>query len=165
VTDRDRFEQAVEVVLAHEGGYVNNPADPGGETKHGISKRSYPHLDIQALTKEQAKEIYYRDWWAKYRYREIRDLAVGTKVFDLSVNMGPVQAHRILQWAVNFVSDAGLTVDGILGPKTLAAVNSVDPAKLLQVLRYKAAEYYYSLAKARKDSRVFLFGWLNRAYF
>ena len=79
--------------------------------------------------------------------------------------MGPVQSHKDTAVGGKLVSDAGLTVDGILGPKTLAAVNSVDPAKLLQVLRYKAAEYYYSLAGARKDSRVFLFGWLNRAYF
>lgn len=160
----DKFRQAVEVVLKHEGGYVHNPNDPGGETKYGISKRSYPDLIISELTKEQAIEIYYRDWWLKYRYDDIVDLAVAMKVFDLSVNMGPAQAHRILQRAVNFVSDANLKVDGILGPKTFAATNVADAAKLLQAIRYKAAEYYYSLAKGRSASRAFLFGWLNRAY-
>lgn len=161
----DKFRQAVEVVLKHEGGYVNNPNDPGGETKYGISKRSYPHLDIKNLTKEQATQIYYDDWWQKYRYGEIKDLAVATKVFDLSVNMGPSAAHRILQRAVNFVSAAELKVDGILGPLTLAAVNAADPEKVLQMMRYKAAEYYHALAKRSAESRVFLLGWLNRAYY
>ena len=87
-------------------------------------------------------------------------------VFDLIVNMGPAQGHRILQRAVNFVSPAGLKVDGILGPKTITATNAVtEPEKLLQMLRYKAAEYYYSLVKKRKEAREFLLGWLNRAYY
>lgn len=160
----DRFLRAVEVVLKHEGGYVNDPRDPGGETNYGISKRSYPQEGIKNLTKERAMEIYYRDWWQRYRYGEIVDLAVAMKVFDLSVNMGPSAAHRILQRAVNFVSDTNLKVDGILGPKTFAATNVADAAKLLQAIRYKAAEYYYLLAKGRSASRAFLFGWLNRAY-
>lgn len=161
----ERFLVAVEVVLKHEGGYVNNPNDPGGETKYGISKRSYPHLDIKNLTRDQAIEIYHRDWWEKYQYGKIENLKVATKVFDLSVNMGPAQAHMILQGAVNFVIDSGLKVDGILGPKTLAATNAVDAEKVRQVMRYKAAEFYYSLAKKRKESREFLLGWLNRAYY
>lgn len=161
----DKFRQAVEVVLKHEGGYVNNPNDPGGETKYGISKRSYPHLDITGLTREQAIEIYRQDWWEKYQYGKIENLKVATKVFDLSVNMGPAQAHMILQGAVNFVIDSGLKVDGILGPKTLVATNAVDAEKVRQVMRYKAAEYYYALAKRRAESRAFLMGWLNRAYY
>lgn len=161
----DRFLRAVEVVLEHEGGYVCDPADPGGETKFGISKRSYPALDIKKLTREQAIAIYRRDWWNRYSYGEIKDQAVATKVFDLSVNVGPVRAHKILQLAVNFVTDSNLVVDGIMGPKTIEATNAAPPERLLQVLRYKAAEYYYSLAKTRKEARVFLFGWLNRAYY
>ena len=160
----DKFRQAVEVVLKHEGGYVNNPNDPGGETKYGISKRSYPHLDIKNLTRDQAIEIYHRDWWEKYQYGKIENLKVATKVFDLSVNMGPAQAHMILQGAVNFVIDSGLKVDGVIGVKTLAAVNATDPTKVLQAMRYMAAEYYYALAKRRAESRAFLMGWLNRAY-
>ena len=158
------FEKAIPIILKHEGGYVDDPNDLGGETKYGISKRSYPHLDIKNLTREEAIEIYRRDWWDKYRYGDIKDQDVATKVFDLSVNMGPAQAHKLLQRAVNWVSDAGLVVDGILGPKTLLATNAAEPMKVLQALRFLAAEYYYSLAKARTESRTFLFGWLNRAY-
>ena len=74
----ERFLVAVEVVLTHEGGYTNNPADPGGETNYGISKRSYPQLDIKALTREQAVEIYRQDWWEKYRYGDIAVLSAAT---------------------------------------------------------------------------------------
>ena len=92
-----KFVQAVEAVLNHEGGYVNDPDDPGGETKWGISRRSYPSLDITNLTREDAIAIYYRDWWRRYKYDLIEDAAVAAKVLDLSVNMGPSQAHKILQ--------------------------------------------------------------------
>ena len=162
----DRFLRAVEVVLKHEGGYVNNPADPGGETKYGISKRSYPNLDIENLTREQAIEIYYRDWWQKYRYGEIEDLTVATKVFDLSVNMGPSTAHRLLQRAINFTGAGNVVVDGMIGPITLSVLNyEGNPEKIVQTLRFMAAEHYHELAKKRPASRGFLFGWLNRAYF
>ena len=62
-----RFLKAFEKVLRHEGGYVNDPLDLGGETKYGISKRSYPHLDIKNLTLDQAKQIYFRDFWQRGR--------------------------------------------------------------------------------------------------
>lgn len=87
-----KFDKAIKVVLAHEGGYVNDPNDLGGETNFGISKRSYPTVDIKNLTREQAVEIYRGDWWERYRYGDIEDLDVATKVFDLAVNMGPVPA-------------------------------------------------------------------------
>ena len=155
--------KAVEVVLRHEGGYVNDLNDPGGETKFGISKRSYPDLDIKNLTREQAIEIYYNDWWCRYRYGEIEDLDVATKVFDLSVNMGPATAHRLLQEALVFLGYP-VDVDGILGPQTLVAVNRADPKRLLQVLRWRAAERYFHIAEHSPQMRAFLFGWLRRAY-
>lgn len=162
----DKFLKAIEVVLKHEGGYVNDPKDPGGETKFGISKRSYPSLDIKNLARDQAINIYHRDWWVKYKYDQIDNLAMATKTFDLSVNMGPSNAHRILQRAVCFVAGRQrLVVDGILGPLSFAAINETDPQPLQKTMCYMAAEYYYSLAKKRKESREYLFGWLNRAYF
>ena len=61
------FDEIIEVVLHHEGGYVNDPKDPGGETNYGISKRAYPDVDIKNLTEDGAKDIYRRDYWEKYR--------------------------------------------------------------------------------------------------
>ena len=72
------FEKAVEFVLRMEGGYVNDPKDPGGETNFGIAKKSYPGVDIKNLTEEQAEEIYKRDYWEKYNIGELAsdDLAL-----------------------------------------------------------------------------------------
>ena len=58
------FDEIIEVVLEHEGGYVNDPHDAGGETNFGIAKRWYPDVDIKNLTKEQAKKIYHQDYWS-----------------------------------------------------------------------------------------------------
>lgn len=160
-----KFTKAIEVILKHEGGYVNDPNDLGGETNFGISKRSYPNLDIKNLTRDQAIEIYRRDWWDRYRYGEIEDLDVATKVFDLSVNMGPLPAHKLLQEAINFTKAGRIAVDGIIGPMTLSVLNyQGEPERVVEALRFLAAKRYYELAKARPANRGFLFGWLNRAY-
>ena len=151
------FDDAVRVVLKHEGGYVNHPEDPGGETKYGISKRSYPDLNIKALTKEDAIDIYRRDWWDKYGYGMLPD-DIAIKVFDLAVNMGAGQAHQLLQIALN---DCGthLVIDGKLGAKTVAAVNTASPDSLMFHLLDRGEMYYRRLNKPQ-----FLAGWLRRLY-
>ena len=66
--NKEEMAQFLEIVydtLDHEGGYVNDPTDPGGETNYGISKRAYPKIDIKALTKHEAVKIYYKDYWVK----------------------------------------------------------------------------------------------------
>lgn len=85
------FNQALQFVLEREGGYVNDPSDPGGETKYGISHRSYPQLDIKALTPEQAGALYESDYW---RPAGCEDLApdMALVVFDTAVNCGVQQA-------------------------------------------------------------------------
>ena len=110
-----KFYRAFELVIDHEGGYVNDPNDPGGETKYGINKRSYPDEDIAGMTLERAKEIYKKDYWDRCRCEELPPL-VDFIVFDAAVNSGPHASIRWLQAAV------GSAVDGIIGPDTLAAV-------------------------------------------
>lgn len=155
-----RFLKAVEKVLKHEGGYANDPHDPGGETNFGISKRSYPHLIIKTLTREQAVKIYWSDWWQRYGYDMIADLALAAKVFDLSVNMGSQRAHKLLQEAVNRTSPAGLAVDGLLGPLSMEAVNNhPNPKLLLAEFRLSAISFYAGL----KNAPRFLLGWVRRA--
>lgn len=156
------FEKAIEVVLAHEGGYVNNAADPGGETKYGISKRSYPNVDIKNLTIAQAKQIYFDDFWKPYRYEEILNDDMATKLFDTSVNTGTKRGVRFVQQSLNQMGKT-LTVDGLFGPGTLAAINSVDNSVLLNVYRGVQAEYYKGLVAADPKKAVFLRGWLIRA--
>lgn len=97
------FDQAVERVLKHEGGYVWNAKDPGGETQFGISKRSYPHVDIKNLTREQAKAIYYTDFWLPCGAVLSNELKF--QVFDAAVNHGIGNAIRMLQRAVSVADD------------------------------------------------------------
>jgi lysozyme family protein len=159
----DIFEHAVSVVLAHEGVYSNDQDDPGGETKFGISKRSYPHLNIAALTVGQAKSIYKRDFWDPYPYKDIKDINVAAKVFDLAVNMGAKKAHILVQRALRATGDP-VGEDGILGPRTLAAINKADPRNLLVALKSEAAGNYRIIAAISTTKEKFVTGWLNRAY-
>ena len=94
--------KAVNLVLESEGGYVNHPDDPGGETNFGISKRAYPHLNIAGLTKEQAIQIYYEDYWMPVA-RLVKTPGMRTVVFDAAVNHG---VGRALQWAKEFKNPA-----------------------------------------------------------
>lgn len=97
------FDTAFDRLIGHEGGYVNDPKDPGGETNWGISKRSYPHLNIKALTREDARAIYLRDFW-----NAVGDgvhPAVKFQVFDFAVNSGIGTAIRKLQAAVGAADD------------------------------------------------------------
>lgn len=117
------FDQCFDKLLGHEGGYVNDPRDPGGETKFGISKRAYPDIDIAALTVEQAKAIYKRDYWDRARCDELPPV-VAFHVFDTAVNSGIGQAIRFLQRAV------GVADDGVAGPLTINAVRRLDVESL-----------------------------------
>jgi lysozyme family protein len=90
------FEQSVAQVLRHEGGYVNDPNDPGGETKYGISKKAYPNVDIKNLTIDGAKAIYKRDYWDAINADSLPP-AVRYAAFDTAVNMGVGIARRFVQ--------------------------------------------------------------------
>lgn len=160
MTNNQRSFNAIKAVIQNEGGYVNHPADPGGETKYGITKRTYPYLDIRNLTMDDAIKIYQKDWWDKYGFGNL-PLGVGEKIFDLSVNMGAQRPVRFLQRAL---CDLGqdVTIDGILGPKTCAAAIQCHPRTLVQHIKYHARNYYTALAERRPKMRVFLKGWLKR---
>ncbi len=87
------FDAALEFVLKWEGGYVNDPDDPGGETRYGISKRAYPHLDIANLNRSAARAIYLRDYWQVSGCDDL-PAAAAVAVFDFAVNAGPERAKR-----------------------------------------------------------------------
>lgn len=95
----EAFDVAFQHTVGFEGGYVNHRDDPGGETKYGISKRSYPDVDIAALTLEDAKEIYRRDFWDPFCAHLPERM--GFAVFDAAVNSGPGRALRWLQRALD----------------------------------------------------------------
>ena len=111
-----KFDEIIEMVLEHEGGYVNHSSDPGGETIYGISKRAYPDLDIKNLTVAEAKEIYRNDYWNRIKGEEL-PVGVACVVLDYSVNSGTSRASKALQSVCGIANG-----DGIIGPASLNAV-------------------------------------------
>jgi len=119
-----KFDEAFSRLIGHEGGYVNDSRDPGGETNFGISKRAYPGEDIANMSPERAKQIYLRDYWGPAGCDVVPD-AIKFDLFDMAVNSGVKAAVRSLQ------SSLGVTADGVLGPQTLQAVSSMDAGRAL----------------------------------
>lgn len=146
------FDQAFDRLMGNEGDYCNVPGDPGGETRWGISKRSYPDLDIKNLTRDQAKEIYRRDLWDRAQMDALPG-ALAFQVFDFAVNSGIETAVRKLQAA------AGVADDGHVGPVTMDAIRSQPQDRL--VMRYVAQRlrFWARLSTFAK----FGAGWTNRA--
>ena len=151
------FNEIIEKVLEHEGGYVNDPKDLGGETKYGITKRFYPDVDIKNLTIEQATEIYKKDYWDKNKVESLPQ-NLWHIYFDMCVNMGKRTAVKVLQRAaVNKGRD--IEVDGGLGPMTIGALKGVE----LDRVRAFRVKYYVDLITARPEQEKFYLGWFRRA--
>ncbi len=144
------FEQCIPVILKWEGGYVNNPSDPGGETNFGISKASSPNIDIKNLTLTQAIDIYQRDFWDKCQLDKL-PAQVRLSFFDACINVGYGRATICLQQAL------GLFSDGILGPQTIAAANAAG-ASLVHDFLAKRVEFYMGI----NTWQFFGAGWMNR---
>lgn len=148
-------------VLDYEGGYVNDPADPGGETNFGITKRSYPDIDIRSLTSLRAGAIYREDYWRKPRFDQLPDEIAGA-VFDIGVNMGPREATILLQDAL-ILCGHRVTADGVIGPQTITATLAAEPFTLIGTYRWRVVTHYLDIVAAKPSSRKFLGGWLRRA--
>lgn len=150
-----RFEDAVQRVLAHEGGYVNHPSDPGGATNWGITERvARRHgyaWHMRDLPRAKAVEIYRIDYWVP-AYGDKLPAAIGFQVFDAAVNHGIGNAARWLQRA------AGVADDGRIGPLTLAAVASADQDDLLMRFNAERLAFYAGLSKFTTFGR----GWTRR---
>lgn len=146
------FKSAVEIILAHEGGYVNDSRDPGGETKFGISKRAYPDIDIRSLTRDDAKAIYYRDYWQPIRGDRL-SFGVALVLFDMAVNMGRSRTIKMLQKACS------VKQDGKFGDITLAAANSINKNALIEELTKERVLYYTAL----DTWKIYGAGWLRRS--
>ena len=163
-----KFDSAFKRLMIFEGGHVIDERDSGGETKYGISKRSYPHLNIKSLTKKQAKEIYRSDWWEKYKYDKMATMCEGDyneiaiRLFILAVNIGPKSAHKCLQRALVSCGEE-LDIDGIIGGHTKRLLLS-NGHRIIFPFRSEAAGFYRALVAGRPELKPFLKGWLDRAY-
>lgn len=131
--DKADFDNAMDFVFIHEGGYVSDPVDPGGRTKYGISQRAYPHLDIINLSKNDAKHIYFRDYW-KASGADSLAWPSNLIIFDTAVNLGVRRAKIFLEQ------------------------KGEDPVRLIQ----RRAEYYRRLIAAKPKMGKYKKGWFNR---
>lgn len=155
----DRFPACLAVVLHHEGGFVNDPADPGGATNMGITietlgdwrgKRVTPD-DVRALTQAEAAQIYRARYWNPMRCDDLPP-GLDLMVFDAGVNSGPQRAARLLQGAV------AVPVDGAIGPITLAAAREADPVMAIDGMARAREAFYRGLATFPRFGK----GWLRR---
>lgn len=150
------FNQCFDKVIGHEGGYINDPKDPGGETNWGISKRAYPHLDIKKLTKADAKKIYYMDYWLKAGCNLLPS-ELSYPVFDAAVNQGIKSAIIFLQKSI------GSDPDGLIGENTRNKINQIarNPEKLQKVKRDMLTERTLQYTKTKNFDRYGR-GWIRR---
>jgi lysozyme family protein len=158
---KDNFDLCLQLMLAHEGGYVHHELDPGGRTNLGVTQRVWEEWlgrpvsekEMRALTPTMVKPLYKRKYWDAVRGDELVS-GVDYAVFDVAVNSGPGRAIKFLQSCV------GVTVDGGFGPRTLAAVKVAeqDSARLIELYSAKRLEFLQSL----RTFPTFGKGWSRR---
>ncbi|BFU64729.1 glycoside hydrolase family 108 protein [Rodentibacter abscessus] len=149
------FQQIFDRLIGHEGGYVNDPRDPGGETNWGITKRTAQANgyagSMRAMTREQAFKIYHSAFWVRYQCNQMPP-AVAFQFFDATVNHGLGNASRMLQRAV------GVVDDGIIGNLTLAAIKKMAVSDVIMRLNAERLTFYCKLSTFATFGK----GWVRR---
>jgi len=154
------FFKSLEMVLKHEGGFVDHPDDPGGATNKGITHKTYSDFlgrpledvdELKNIPEEHVQLIYKQGYWDKVKGDNLPS-GVDFAIFDWAVNSGPGRAAKALQKAV------GATADGAIGPKTLAAVEAADAAEIIKAVADDREVFYKSL----RTFNTFGKGWLRR---
>jgi lysozyme family protein len=164
------FDQALAIVLEHEGGYVNHPADPGGATNKGVTQRVYdeyrarvgqPAQTVAAITDDELREIYERGYWRPAHCQDIQSGPVAIFLFDAAVNHGVRAAIRLVQQAAGVPERE---CDGRWGPKTGARISTASGnlSTLVEACLQKREDFYRRLVELKPSLSVFLRGWLNR---
>ena len=151
------FDEIIEKVLEHEGGFVDDPDDLGGQTNFGITKRFYPDLDIKNLTKEEAKQIYYDDYWLKNKVNKMPS-ELKHIYFDMCINMGKKTAVKILQGA-SIGKGSNIALDGGLGANTFKAIQDLE----VERVRAYRVKYYVDIINKKPEQEKFYYGWFRRS--
>ena len=152
---KENFEECLKMLLHHEGGYVNHPDDPGGETNLGVTKKVYAasggKKSMKKLTVKDVAPIYKKSYWARLK---CDDLPSGLDfcAFDWGVNSGTGRAAKALQ------KICGASVDGAIGPKTLALINRQNPKYMIEEFGKIRQEFYESLGTFKTFGK----GWTRR---
>ena len=171
-----KFNLALLKVLSHEGGYVNDPDDLGGETYKGIARNSHGSWSgwqlidsykvkpdfpksLEANTKLQnmVEQFYFELFWQPLKANQIQNQTSADSVFDFAVNSGLSNSARLVQ------SIVGTKIDGVIGDITLTKINSMDFAHFQAALTVAKMEYYMNVIRKRPTSKKFLLGWISRS--
>ena len=149
------FDKAFDLLIGNEGGYANNPADPGGETNWSITRtvavdNGYAG-SMRLMPKETAKQIYKKMYWDKLQCDQL-PFIVAFQLFDAGVNHGNSQAVKFLQRALSVVDD------GVIGAKTIAAVSKLEDLQIVMLFNAERIEFYTAL----KTFSTFGKGWVRR---
>ena len=164
--------KTINQIIEREGGYVNDPSDSGGETNFGITvavAREYGYDGAMVnLTRQTAFRIYDALYWTALRADDLAKVsnALAAEVVDTGVNMGTGRAGEFLQRALNAVAYESLTVDGQIGPATIAAVRRHAGARksvdvLLKALNCLQGAFYIELSERREKDKKFVYGWIS----
>lgn len=165
------FEKAFNITIKNEGGFSNDKDDPGGATQYGITEKTLreydPSLNIRQISLNTAKHIYKTNYWIKAHCDEISNLnsTLALLIFDSSVNIGVNTASKLLQKTINTLYYDKLTVDGLIGPKTLSALKfclDLSAKNLIDVYTTLWKSHYITLISNNSKLKKFINGWLNR---
>lgn len=171
-----KFNLAFSRMLSHEGGYINDPDDLGGETYKGIARNShgswqgwalidqfkskpdFPHsLDTNPKLQNLVEQFYLNNFWTPLNAEQIQNQTSADSVFDFAVNSGLSNSARLVQ------SIVGTKIDGIIGEITLNKINSMDLGHFQAALTVAKMEYYMNIIRKRPTSKKFLLGWISRS--
>ncbi len=169
------FAKAFVLTMKAEGGYDNDPQDPGGETYKGIARkmnskwdgwiiidmmkkeRNFPvNLDNNVKLQEKIKAFYEVNYWDKIRGDDIENQDIAESIFDFAVNAGPIVSAKLAQITVS------AEPDGVIGPKTIEKINADNPRTFLAVFALNKIARYVSICNKRQESKKFFFGWVRR---
>ncbi|HCY41786.1 MAG TPA: N-acetylmuramidase [Prolixibacteraceae bacterium] len=171
-----KFERAYELMLAREGGYVNDCDDPGGETYKGIARKkqsewvgwqiidrmklqlNFPaNMEGNQLLQQEIARFYKSMFWDKVGGDLVNNQELADLVFDFAVNAGVSASVGLAQKVV------GSACDGVMGLMTIEAINRFDPDHFAAAFMVEKCRKYLSICKKRPESRKYFFGWIDRA--
>lgn len=159
-----RYLASLKPVLGIEGGVSNDPDDRGGLTNAGVTQRTYdawrashhlPQQPVTMISMVEVQQLYWEDYWGAAQCDRF-PAPIDTIIFDMAVNSGPKQALMTLQGTMNIAKD------GVVGPKTMAAVASYQPLTLADQYLDARERFYYDICARDPSQKKFLSGWINR---
>lgn len=172
------FKEAFAASGKHEGGYVNHPSDPGGETYAGVTRRDHPNwkgwqyivagkITNKVELDKLVEELFKKEYWDTFNGDLINATPIAKELYDTGLNMGVGIAETFLQRALNVTNKnqtlyANLKVDGDVGPKTIAVLNAhPDPKLVFKILNLLQGARYVALCEANEKLEDFTTGWIN----